>query len=333
MTSAMKSAARSRLYTAARWLAALVALGFIARYVLVHADQLRGAELDFHLPTVLGSFAVLLLYLAGRSLAWHHITRRLGVAVPLSRAFVSWNYSLLGKYLPGKVFLLLGRLHEYHRADKSMTRVTLAFFLETVSTLLASVLTILLALLLVEVDFVTHHRWLLWIALGTLLVMLHPWPLSWAINGVLRALRRPGVVLDLRLRDTASFVGLATVNWLVFGVAFYLFIHAVYPLELRYIVFLAGAISVASLAGILVLVAPSGLGVREGILTLLLAQVMPAPVAAMLSLASRLWVTLGEGVGIGLAFAMSRGRSLPAPSREPPKAAEDAPPVPGGRRE
>lgn len=310
----MRSVTRARLATGARWLAASVALGFIVRYVWINADRLRGAELELRVPVALLSFAVLLVYLGGRALVWHHITRRLGVAVPLSRSFVSWNYSLLGKYLPGKVFLLLGRLEEYRRADKSMGKVTLAFFLETVATLMASVLTILLALLLVDIDPVARHRRVLWIAVVLFLALLHPWLLSRVINGALRLLRRPAVTLDLRLRDTVSFVGLATVNWLVFGLGFYLLIDAIYPIDLRHIVFLAGAVSAASLAGILAVVVPSGLGVREGILAILLAQVMPAPVAAMISLASRLWVTAGEGAGIGLAFALSKGTGGPPPT-------------------
>jgi hypothetical protein len=61
--------------------------------------------------------------------------------------------------------------------------------------------------------------------------------------------------------------------------------------------------------GFLALVTPAGLGVREGVLTLALAQVMPAGAALAVALLSRLWMMLVELLGAGLMQLLGRGRA------------------------
>jgi glycosyltransferase 2 family protein len=57
--------------------------------------------------------------------------------------------------------------------------------------------------------------------------------------------------------------------------------------------------------GYLSFITPSGLGVREGVLTALLALVYPLPVAIVASLLFRLMCTLGEFAAILLFFTFS----------------------------
>jgi hypothetical protein len=53
-------------------------------------------------------------------------------------------------------------------------------------------------------------------------------------------------------------------------------------------------VAAAGALGTLSIFAPSGLGVREGVLALLLTTYVVSPVAVLISLLARLWVTLGE---------------------------------------
>ena len=56
----------------------------------------------------------------------------------------------------------------------------------------------------------------------------------------------------------------------------------------------------------MVLFAPGGLGVREGILVYLLSHVMPGPVAVIISILTRLWMTLIEIGLIGVIYLVSQ---------------------------
>ena len=58
--------------------------------------------------------------------------------------------------------------------------------------------------------------------------------------------------------------------------------------------------------GLLSVVTPAGLGVREGISGMLLSGVVDKPYPALIPLVARLWVTVGELGTLGLVF-LARG--------------------------
>jgi uncharacterized membrane protein YbhN (UPF0104 family) len=86
------------------------------------------------------------------------------------------------------------------------------------------------------------------------------------------------------------------------GIGFYLFIDAVYPVAPQYILFLTGALAISSTLGLIAIFAPSGLGVREGALVYLLSLMMATPVAVILSILTRIWMTLIEIALIGMVY-------------------------------
>jgi uncharacterized membrane protein YbhN (UPF0104 family) len=55
-----------------------------------------------------------------------------------------------------------------------------------------------------------------------------------------------------------------------------------------------GICAAGYLAGWVAVFVPGGLGVREGVYALLLAEVVPGPVAAAVAILSRLWLTAVE---------------------------------------
>jgi uncharacterized membrane protein YbhN (UPF0104 family) len=90
------------------------------------------------------------------------------------------------------------------------------------------------------------------------------------------------------------------------GVGFYLFVDSVYPVAPQYILFLTGALAISSTLGLVAIFAPSGLGVREGALVYLLLLMMPPPVAVIISVLTRIWMTLIEIGLIGMVYLISR---------------------------
>jgi uncharacterized membrane protein YbhN (UPF0104 family) len=92
------------------------------------------------------------------------------------------------------------------------------------------------------------------------------------------------------------------------GIGFYLFIQSVYPVSSDQILFLTGALAFSNTLGMIALFAPSGLGVREGSLVYILSGVMPGPVAVIISVLTRIWMTLIEIGLIGVIYLVGYGR-------------------------
>jgi uncharacterized membrane protein YbhN (UPF0104 family) len=61
-----------------------------------------------------------------------------------------------------------------------------------------------------------------------------------------------------------------------------------------------------STLGLITIFAPGGLGVREGALVYLLSLVMAAPVAVVISILTRIWMTLIEIGLVGMVYLTSQ---------------------------
>jgi uncharacterized membrane protein YbhN (UPF0104 family) len=69
------------------------------------------------------------------------------------------------------------------------------------------------------------------------------------------------------------------------------------------------AYAAAYAAGFLALLTPAGLGIREGVLVVALAPVLPAGPALVVALVSRLWMMLVEAAGAAIAHLVARRRA------------------------
>ncbi|HEY4606007.1 MAG TPA: lysylphosphatidylglycerol synthase domain-containing protein, partial [Acidimicrobiia bacterium] len=268
--------------------------------------QLIEADLHFDIGLLLLSFGLLTIWMLGQVWIWHLLTRTVQVEIPFPRAMTAWFYSQLGKYIPGKIFLYLGRLHFYVREGRPAGPVTLAFGVEFVGNLAAAVFTVLVAGLTLDVPGFDRFRWLLVAAMVAFLTGLHPRPLGWLIAGAARLLRRQPFPVTLTYPQLLRYLALYVMNWLLFGGTLFVFIRSFYLVEPSSILYLTGAFSLAGMIGILAFFTPSGLGVREGVLALFLNQVMPTSVAIVASVASRIWLTVVELVGAGLVYLAVR---------------------------
>jgi hypothetical protein len=88
------------------------------------------------------------------------------------------------------------------------------------------------------------------------------------------------------------------------GAAFYLLVTALYPLPLSVLPALTGSLALSMVLGFLFPLAPNGWAVREGVLAFQLSQLMPSPVAIVMSIAARIWLSVGEALWILISFRL-----------------------------
>jgi hypothetical protein len=99
------------------------------------------------------------------------------------------------------------------------------------------------------------------------------------------------------------------VYWVLTGLAFAALVRAMFPLPASDVPLAIAGYSASYAVGFLSLLTPGGLGVREGVLVLALAPVMPAGPALVVALVSRLWMMLFELLGAVAAYALERAVS------------------------
>jgi len=246
------------------------------------------------------------------SARWGLTLRVLGQPLPWRTSVRIWFLSQAGRYLPGGIWPYVSRFH-LSQGKMSGSTAALSMVLETLLRVLSEFLVFLCSLPFWLNRSLVDSRILILSGGGVIvgLCLLHPRWVELSYRSTL--LRRMGIRMDLEppcLPHYGAMLGLlayymATV--LGVGAAFSLLVRAIYPLPWRVYPILTGGLAVSVVVGFLVPLAPGGWGVREGLLTLSLGQIMPTPVAIIISVVCRLWLSLAEGLWILLALRPGEG--------------------------
>jgi len=278
---------------------------FLGKMVWDHWNQVKEASFAFEIfPLLLSTLLFAFSYFI-QIWAWYLITVKLKIALSPSDTLKSWFYSQLGKYLPGKVWLLLGRFYFYESKGKSKKTISVALYFEMMTMIAAAGLIFLAALIFYrEIGLFYSWKQSGWLVLLSLLgfAFLHPRVLQKILNWILVQFKKEPISLSISYFDILWILLVCIVSWLVGGVGFYLFVDAVYPVAPQYILFLTGALAISSTLGLIAIFAPSGLGVREGALVYLLSLMMATPIAVIISVLTRIWMTLIEIGLIGMVY-------------------------------
>jgi uncharacterized membrane protein YbhN (UPF0104 family) len=99
---------------------------------------------------------------------------------------------------------------------------------------------------------------------------------------------------ELRYSVMLGFLAGYLIIWSFVGTAFFVLLNAVHPLSLAWLPTVIAIYAISWMAGFLAPFAPSGLGVREGAMILLLGQVLPVPAVTVTAILFRLWLILAE---------------------------------------
>src|SRR5215207_10154852 len=227
---------------------------------------------------------------------------------PTSSGARIWFLSNLARYVPGNVWSYVGAV-ELARREGVARRTTLAVM--ALTQVLSVGVAVLAGLPVLLAERARLGRPAL---LGALVV---------AVGAALAALFRRQLLALARRRlpdfDPADLTPSAgtvvllvfgyAVYWAITGLAFAALVASMASLAAADIPLVVAAYAAAYAAGFLALLTPAGLGIREGVLVVALAPVLPAGPALVVALVSRVWMMLVELAGAALAHLLARRRA------------------------
>lgn len=285
---------------------ALVALGFLGYGLAANWGETTTVLGAMSPWAVLGSFVAVLAGQFCMLLAWREILAGLGTRVPVRIAGRIMFVGQLGKYIPGAVWAYAAMM-ELGRDHGSPPRRTFA----TISLGLVINLGVAISIAAATLGTLESVRqiWYVVLLVPVIIVCLHPKVLTWGLNLALRVARREPLESVLPGRTVLVAVAWTALGWLIYGLHIWLVAgHAdLYVIS-------TGAYAFAWAIGILTVVVPAGVGVREGALVLALGPVIGTPAALAVGIVSRLAFTLGDAAAAGIAFVLGRQA---APSSAP----------------
>lgn len=225
---------------------------------------------------------------------WGRMVHELGgPSLGWSRATGLYMAANLGRYVPGKIWQILGLVYLSRSAGASPATASAAAVLgQALSLVGASALGLLV--LVNGTSRVTGvlGLTLLVVILGGVMFLSVPRFTEWALSRWSRVLGEAPTLPQFDAGFGLRWALLYVINWTVFITAFWMFVRAF--AEVGFLQ--AGpAFAAAYVTGYLFLPAPAGVGVREGALAGLLTPVL-GPGAVAVALTARVWFTVFEVV-------------------------------------
>jgi hypothetical protein len=288
----------------------LASFYFLASRLIRDWHQIPVARLRFSPLQLVGAFAILLLlHFPLYGWLWRTILTTLGASIRISTATAITAVAAIGKYAPGKVWFTLGRMSLVKQEGVAEDKVLVSVVLEIAFTLLAGLVLLGSAVALIPRGQVPTPVYLLFLLAPLCLLCLYPPVMNRVIGIGLKWLKRPRIELQLTYSRLLAILGICLLDWTVQGFGSFVLLGSFCPLSIRQLPVLLGGYAISWMTGFLVLISPAGLGVREGVFTLILKTVVPEPLAIIAALVTRVWMTVGELTAALVGFAYLRLRS------------------------
>lgn len=237
--------------------------------------------------------SILLLWLGYvlSTVSWWNILKKHNIDVAIKHSLISHGLAIFAKYIPGKIWVILGRAGYIASEGHSIKTTSFLSLKEQLiyvweGLLISAVpmlfiygfnkLTLLVLMLCVFFTFFLYSR------------IFH----NWFLLIFKKITKKELDVPFLKFSENLRVIGFVFIYWLSWLFAFYVFIIAFYPdVDLR----VAFAFPLSVTLGLLAIIFPGGLGVREGIMgSYLVMTGIPLQIATVITVYARLWFISGE---------------------------------------
>lgn len=284
----------------------------IKPFVQIHTE-LKEAIFQIHWGLLICSFSAILFYWSAYLYPFATLLRGItGEQVSFRTAFTLFHLANITRYLPGRIWGVVRLLSLSYRFGLSKTATASSLTLHVgIETVLGGLIAMLLlfsnpmreAATEVLETFSGHTMLLTLVVIGILGVVLFCIP---KLTERSRAFLKTFIPLLKTSRLWMTVLFSHSLLWLCQGVAFFLFVKSFAPVQWRIAAILTACFAFAWIVGFLSFLTPGGLGIREGLLGVLLANFLSPSEAALIALLCRLWMLSAEMLLAGMAFLLHR---------------------------
>jgi len=267
-----------------------LSLAFLV-YYLYRYNYIDIKGLSFNLWYLTASIFFLWAGFVASTIGWKKVLNIHGIPVKSSDAIISHGLSVFAKYIPGKVWVILGRASKISIGGYPLKTTSFASLKEQ---LVYVWLGLIQALVFFCVSKGNVELLLLVILLivGLTLFNFSGWFRQTLAFFFKKIFKKEFDVPRVSPKELFGLIGYIAFYWLLWDVAFWLFVKSVFS-DTSVLVSFIFPLSVT--LGLLAVIVPGGFGVREGLIVVGLTSFgVPLELAASISIAARLWFISGE---------------------------------------
>jgi uncharacterized membrane protein YbhN (UPF0104 family) len=273
-----------------------VVLFFFVRYLYKNWSLVSQYQWKFQYELLAISLLLVIFNFIFLIEVWRKLLSALGYTLGFKKAFKIWFYSSMGKYIPGKLWSIMGMVYLCEKEGIPKGATLTSAILNQAFNMVGGL--ILVAILSGRKLF-GHLPTTFYLVFGLILIIsLYPSLMEKLLNFFLRIMKKEKLKIKLSFRQNLGLVSLYMIAWIVYGLAFSIFIKSLASYSFNLFPFITAIFAFSYIVGFLSVFVPGGIGVREGLMTLYLSGFFPPPVATLISLLSRLWLTAAEALGV-----------------------------------
>jgi len=228
---------------------------------------------------------------------WSYLVKNMGSSLSYSRLIAIWHYSLIGGYIPGSIWMIVGRVYQLQKENISKKKAIYAVGLEQIFTLAVAFFIVFLTPQIM--NQIKIPVFIGFIMAPLFLVVL--FPRFW--GNILWKMKIR--FIDFRLIPKIPiyvfiiyFIG-TLLSYYIVGICVLLTLKLfnIYAPSIN--IFNATAMPASSfIVGYLTFLTPSGIGVKEGVYSFLLSAHMPYTIALLFAISGRIWLLLSHLISI-----------------------------------
>ena|SRR3989344_5512012 len=288
----------------------LVAISFLVKVFLENWQKISSYEWHFNFGYLVLALLISIFQLFFLAMIWRKIILFLEPEKTISRflAIRIHVFSIFGKYLPGISWSPVAKLYFSQKSEFSSPKLAVSVIYENLISVIAG---FMLSLFLLSTFFKlpmfnSYFGSVAVIVLGSILV--YP-KIFYRLTGFVTNLLRREAIPRREFLKTGDIVKITFHYFFFFilgGLGLYFLVNSVFPLPITAIPVVVGAYTLAIVSGVVVLFAPSGIGVREAVLVAILSSYFSVESSILISILARAWTTAAEIVSFVLVWTYGR---------------------------
>jgi hypothetical protein len=242
-------------------------------------------------------FAVLIImtYLFVQALVWKSILKRFGVITKHLEIFWAFFISIFGKYIPGKIWLVAMRIFSISGQDKGRSAILGSIVFEQLYLILSGIFYFFLIWGVYIFRYSTYYLAAAITGLFlTVIFILKPYLIINPYNSILLRRGHQPVEIHIEVGDSVRYFLVYLGTWIFLSIGVWFASASLVLVPFQQVLKLGSAFAISFVAGFIVLLAPSGLGVREGVFAAIVSGIFPIYIAVIVAIILRLAFTVAE---------------------------------------
>lgn len=272
-------------------------------FYLYNIDFLVFRNIELNYSYFIISVVFLILGFIFSAISWKVALKLHGINISNKKAIVSHGLPVFAKYIPGRIWTIIGRAALVENENVGIKKRS---FISLKEQLVYLCLGFLISIYpIIQTDKIKNYSWIIISFTLLLFLLLFSRSIQRLFENIWNSIFKRKI--DLPKINTKDFFQLTlsiSIYWIFWTVGFYFLLVSVFDIIPVYYAF---AFPLSISIGLISIIFPGGIGVREGIITLFLISNGVSPEMAIpFSILARVWFLIGEVFIFGLALIIRK---------------------------